>query len=431
MFLAGQPAVAQAQPADPSDVIEIVGQRSNQALKIDRRTYRVQQTPHSQQKDAIQLLRGLPAVTVSSEEDINLLGSGNVTIFIDGRPYQGDSKSYLRSLHGSDIERIEIITNPSAQYSAEGTGGIINFVLRKKQREGASGAVTSEISSLAHGYFDATLKTKHGKWTYEFHLGGRAGTSSRTTYHKLRSTEDVPGGPATVNTEDGGGPYQGAELEASAMASYELSPRSSVSAKVLALDARDLNNTRAEFVGLTPDFRSFTQHERFITAASALISELNFDHKGKREGETLTASLRVFGNPTQHETNEGEFSDGGSLSVDKRKRFFFATGQLDWQHPMGRGQILSIGGSLDYDRMSEHYRFASVGTGDSLGGDASDQFSGVDTKLAGYATFQQPVGDWTVMPGIRMERDSRSITSPGDAEVAIADRCLSDAACRP
>src|SRR5437763_15853529 len=134
MVASAPPAIVQPSTAnDQSDVIEVVGTRAGQALKIDRRTYQVQQTPHSQQKDAIQLLRGLPAVTISPDDELNLLGSGNVTIYVDGRPYQGNARQYLRTLHGSDVERIEIITNPSAQYAAQGTGGIINFVLRKKQ----------------------------------------------------------------------------------------------------------------------------------------------------------------------------------------------------------------------------------------------------------------------------------------------------------
>jgi outer membrane receptor for ferrienterochelin and colicin len=414
------PAVQQAPATSQEDVIEITGRRTDQALKIDRRTYRVQQTPHSQQKDAIQLLRGLPAVTISPEEDISLLGSGNVRIFVDGRPYLADAKAFLRTLHGGDVERIEIITNPSAQYSAEGTAGIINFVLRRNQSEGVSGTGIAEVSSLGRGYFDATVKTKRGKWTYEFHTGGRTGTSGRSSYHKLRSTEELPGGPATISTENGGGPNRGKEAEGSAKIAYELDPRTTISAKILGAAARDVSTNDAEFAGLTPDFESFTERQRFSTDLSVVIAELNFDHKGKREGETLNASLHLFGNPQENESNNADFSDGGSLSVDKRKRLLFAQGQVDWQHPMGKGEILSVGGGWDYGRMSERYAFASVGAGGSLGSDVSDQFRGVDSKLAAYATFQQPVGKWTLMPGVRVEHDSRQITSPGHPVVRVA-----------
>src|SRR5205823_2851067 len=184
--------------------------------------------------DAIQLLRGLPAVTISPDDEINLLGSGNVSIYIDGRPYQGNARQYLRTLHGSDVERIEIITNPSAQYSAEGTGGIINFVLRHKQGEGTSGTASAQLSSIGRGNADATVKTKHGKWTYEFEAHGFAGSNGRSTYHKLRSVEATPGGTATVNTEDGSRRLPQVGGTAGAKVTYELDARTSMSAKILA-----------------------------------------------------------------------------------------------------------------------------------------------------------------------------------------------------
>jgi outer membrane receptor protein involved in Fe transport len=421
MFAAEPPAIAApAAPADQADVIEIVGTRRDQTLKIDRRTYRVQQTPHSAQKDAVQLLRGLPAVTISPDDSINLLGSGNVSIYVDGRPYQGNATQYLRTLHGSDIERIEIITNPSAQYSAEGTGGIINFVLRRKQEEGVSGTGIGEVSSLGRAYFDATLKTKHGKWSYELHSGGRVGTLGRPTYRKVRSVAELPGGTPTVNTETGGGPNRGKEVEASAKASYEIDPRTSLSGKILAAVFGDVSTNKVEFAGLTPDFESFSQRQRFNTGITVVITELNFDHKGKKEGETLNAGFRIFGNPTDHEENRALFSDSAALAVDKRKRLLFATAQLDWQHPMAKGQILSVGGSWDFGQMSERYRFTSTGSDGSLGSNASDQFRGIDNKLAAYVTFQQTIGGWTVMPGVRVERNSRRISSQGQPDVRIA-----------
>lgn len=418
MFAADQPAVvAPAGTANQSDVIEVVGTRSDQALKIDRRTYRVQQNPHTAQKDSIQLLRGVPAVTVTPDDTIMLLGAPNVAIYIDGRPYQGDAIQYLRTLHGSDIERIEIITNPSAQYSPLGSGGIINFVLRKKQEDGVSGNASSEVTSLGHGNFDSRLKSRHGKWTYELGAGGRIGTQSRSTYRKLRSVEAAPGDEPTVNAETGGGPSRGIEGQADAKITYELDPKTSVSARIIGLAARDFSINHAEFTGLTPDFQSFSERQRFTTTLKYLISEVTFDHKGSKEGETLGGSLQLVSNP-QRELNAAEFSDGGALSVGKNKHFLVATGQVDWQHPMGKGQILSIGGTWNRMRMEERYRFTSIGDG-VLGSNAADQFTGIDDNLAAYVTFQQPVGEWTLMPGVRVERDSRRIASRGHPDVRI------------
>ena len=416
MFGANQPAIV---ATDQRDVIEIIGQRPGEALKIDRRSYQVQQSPHTAQKDSIQLLRGLPAVTVTPDDEIQLLGSAGVTIQVDGRTVTNpDTVAYLKTLHGSDIERIEVVTNPSAQYSASGTAGIIHFVLRKKQGNGVSGNASSEVTSLGRANFDSSIKSKHGKWTYEAHAGGRIGTGSRSTYHKLRSVETRPGGPATINSENGGGPSRGSEGEGSAKVSYELDPGTTLSVDFLGAAWRDSSTNHAKFVGLTPDFLSFSERQRFTTNASFLASTLALNHKGAKEGETLTASLRVYGSPNQRERNSGDFSDGGNLFVEKRKRFLSADGQVDWQHPMGKGQILSVGGLWNYSRMREDYRFESSGT--ALGPSTSDKFQGIESTLAAYASFQQPVGTWMLMPGVRVERNSRHVISPGEPNIDLA-----------
>jgi outer membrane receptor for ferrienterochelin and colicin len=418
MFAADPPAaVVQAEPTDQSDVIEVIGQRADQALKIDRRTYQVQQTPHSQQMDAVQLLRGLPAVTVSPDDDISLLGSSNVRIFVDGRPYQGNATQYLRTLHGGDIERIEIITNPSAQYAAEGTGGIINFVLRKKEGEGVSGTLSGELSTPRNGTADASIKYKHGHWTYELSGAVDHGVR-RSTYHKRRSVEERPGGPATINTEDGGGPSRDTSGYASGKVSYEIDPKTSVSAKVTGVDFGSTSINNARFRGVTPDFESFTGRQDYRSSGSWLFGELAFDRKGAKEGENLTASLQIGKNWRQRETNHSSFSNAGTLFTRRLKGFSDTTAKVDWQHPIGKGEILSLGGTWDRSTIGEHYRFESSGTG-LTGFTTADQFNAVDDQLSAYMTFQQPIGDWTVMPGIRIERDSRRISSPGHPEVKI------------
>ncbi|MBV9527857.1 outer membrane beta-barrel family protein [Sphingomonas sp.] len=419
MFVADPPAVtAPAQRADQLDVIEVVGTRRGQALKIDRRTYQVQQTPHSRQKDAIQLLRGLPAVTVSPDDSIALLGSSNVRIFVDGRPYLGDSTQFLRTLHGSDVERIEIMTNPSAQYSAEGSAGIINFVLRKTQARRVSGTVSGEIRTPPAGHIEGSVKFKKGKWTLE--VAGEAESGrGRSTYGKVRSIERVPGGQAIVDEERGGGPSHEHSAYGSAKVTYDIEPKTSISANVIGISYNDNSLNRGHFRAVTPDFAPFDEHQMYATSGGFLIGELALDHKGSRDGETLTASLTASRNPRQPETDSSEFSTGGSLFTERVKGFYEQKGQVDWQHPMGKGQILSLGGVWDRSKITERYHFTGTGTGGLPGFTAAHQFAGVDDRLSAYATFQQPVGSWTVMPGLRIERDNRRISSLGHPDVTV------------
>lgn len=412
MFALEPPAVAR-QAQQQEDVIEVVGKSADQILKIDRRTYRVQETPHAAQKDAVQLLRGLPAVTISPDDQVNLLGSANVKITIDGH----ETRTSLHSLHGTDIERIEIITNPSAQYSAVGTAGIINIVLRKKRADGLSGNASAQGSSLGRANADVTLKYKRRKWTYESEVEGFDGTWNRSSYHKHRSVEQATSGPATINSEDGGGSQRAVGAAARAKVTYELDTKTSLSAETNAGGSNSSSTGHADFRGLTPDFIGFSDRQRGSDRGSFLTGLLSLDHKGAREGETLKASLWAFGNPYHRSRNDAVLGDGSSLSNETREGSLFSYNKIDWEHPIGKKEILSMGAEWDLLETHQRHRFMSAGL--PLGGNRFDEYRGRESTLSAYATFQRQIGAWAVMPGFRMEQNSRRIMTPGLADVRV------------
>ena len=405
-----QPATSEAQP----DVIEVVGHRAGQALKIDRRTYEVQQSPHSAQKDTLQLLRGLPAVTITPDDQVNLLGATNVTILIDGH----STKTDLHSLHGSDIERIEVITNPSSQFSADGTGGIINIVLRRKQHEGLSGNASAEGSSLGQFNGTSTFKYKKGKWTFEIAPEGTTGTWRYSTYHKRRAIEVAPGGTSTINSEDGRGPSHVIGGDLQLKATYEIDPKTNISAAAYGGGTQYSSINNAVVAAITPDFQPFTERQNHRGAANFLAGLLTFDHKGVRDGETLKASVNIFGNPYSHDDNLTELGSGGSTLSETQTTTFFSESKIDWDHPIGQHEILSLGAEWFLQQSDHHYRFTSSDTA-TLGNDAIDDFRGTESTVSAYLTFQQKFGTWTIMPGIRMETNARHVSSPGRPETRI------------
>src|SRR5947209_4561227 len=155
------------------------------------------------------------------------------------------------------------------------------------------------------------------------------------------------------------------------------------------------------------------------SVAEYLFGEFNLDRKGSKEGETLKAGAAFYALPNIRNVTSARFSDGSSFSIAQGDGPLTGHAQVDWQHPMGKGQILSVGGSWDIADTSQHYRFTSVGSNGSLGPNSVDQYSASNSTLAAYTTFQQPVGSWTVMPGLRVERNSRHIAGPGLPDVDI------------
>ncbi len=413
-MLADPPAiVASSQAETDAGVIEVIGTRPEQTQKIDRRSYRVKPNLHSAQADTLQLLRGLPAVTISRDDEIMLLGAPNVAVMVDDRSIQGNVTQYLKTLHGSDIERIEVITNPSAQYSPQGTGGIINIVLRKQRDDGATGSAYGEVSSLGNGNAGATVKYKQGRWSFEVEARANGGQTEGSSYTLHRTVGNYPDAAFTTSVEDGVVAKFARGAFLSTKVAREINGKTDIYAKIIGSLVRFSDNSNIAFREANSDSRSFDERQRQSSTASFAAFELGFDHKGETEGETLKVTASVLGNPVRHSRLVGDLDEGGRFTIDRYEPNRTVDFQLGWVHPIGKSQILSMGAQWSAEKHELRYRFDNDSIAPSLGPDQIDQFKLLAGTLSAYATFQQQFGAWAVMPGIRIERNSRKISSPG------------------
>ena len=123
--------------------VVVQGEKSQMELYLDKRVFQVGKDLSNISGSASDILDNVPSVTVDVEGNVSLRGSQNVRILIDGKPsgLAGISTAdALRQLQGNLIESVEVITNPSARYDAEGEVGIINIILKKEDRRGVNGS---------------------------------------------------------------------------------------------------------------------------------------------------------------------------------------------------------------------------------------------------------------------------------------------------
>ena len=124
------------------DVV-VVGERTTVELRLDKKVYNVGQDLTVRGGSVTDVLDNVPSVTVDVEGNISLRGNESVRILINGKPsaLSGLSPQALQQLPAESIERVEVITNPSARYDAEGTAGILNIILRQSKTAGVNGSV--------------------------------------------------------------------------------------------------------------------------------------------------------------------------------------------------------------------------------------------------------------------------------------------------
>ncbi|MEM9686880.1 MAG: TonB-dependent receptor [Bacteroidota bacterium] len=131
--------------------VEVVGERTTVELRLDKKIYNVGQDLTVRGGSVTDVLDNIPSVTVDVEGNIALRGNDNVRILINGKPsaLSGLSPETLQQLPSDAIEKVEVITNPSARYDAEGTAGILNIILKQSKTAGINGSV-----NLYGGYPD-------------------------------------------------------------------------------------------------------------------------------------------------------------------------------------------------------------------------------------------------------------------------------------
>lgn len=139
--------VALPQASLEMESVNYVVQRSPVEYQIDKKVVHVDKQATSASGTAVDILENVPSVSVDIEGNVNLRGSSNFKVLIDGRPTILDPSDALQQIPAGSIQDIEIITNPSAKYDPEGTAGIVNIVLKKERRNGDSGMATVDLGT--------------------------------------------------------------------------------------------------------------------------------------------------------------------------------------------------------------------------------------------------------------------------------------------
>lgn len=155
------------------DEVVVRAEKSTTEFKLDKRVFNVGKDLSSTGASALEVLNNVPSVNVDIEGAISLRGSQGVQVLINGKPsvIASEQGNALGTITAEMIQQIEVITNPSAKYEAEGTSGIINIVIKKEERKGINGSVTLN-TGLPHNHsFGLSLNRRTEKFNLFSQLG--------------------------------------------------------------------------------------------------------------------------------------------------------------------------------------------------------------------------------------------------------------------
>ena len=157
--------------------VEIRAEKSSTEFKLDKRIFNVGQDLSSTGASALEVLNNVPSVNVDIEGQISLRGSQGVQVLINGKPsvIASEQGNALGTITADMIDKIEVITNPSAKYDAEGTSGIINIIIKKEERKGINGSLTLNTGAPHNHSLGLSLNRR----TEKFNLFSQIGVGYR------------------------------------------------------------------------------------------------------------------------------------------------------------------------------------------------------------------------------------------------------------
>ncbi|MBD1420153.1 outer membrane beta-barrel protein [Sphingobacterium chuzhouense] len=304
--------LAQVSMMDDGKLIEEVvveGRTPEMRLGIDKKVFDVSQSLVSVGGSASELLENVPTLDVDADGNVSLRGSSSVKILIDGRESAmagSDINALLQSLPANSIEKVELITNPSAKYDAEGQSGIINIILKKNVRTGLNGSVTASGGSYEN--YNAGIDLNYRDRKFNFFGGYNYANRNRPGDGFNDNTELIDGviqenSERTISTTESNRKGKnhtfrfGTDWYAAPKTTFSLGANVSV---------RD-NDRRSDI-----DYRYFNipdlgDHSSRISQQyeEDLGVDITFDFKQelKREGEEITANI-TYGNDTEDGTND-------------------------------------------------------------------------------------------------------------------------------
>lgn len=424
------PATTQAPPADakpdakpgdaPADATTVTIQGKKAQNRIDRQVYDTKSDIDAQTGTAADALNKVPSVNVDPEGNVTLRGQSSVQVYVDGKPsamMKGDNRAAtLQSMGSGDIDSIEVMNNPGAQFSAEGTGGIINIVMKKNRRPGASGTII--VNAGSQGRYNATFSGSRN--TGKLTLSGGAsfrhdGRDSRSTSTQQRF--DSNGVVIADNNQSGLSENHFDNLSLNGGVDYVISDIDTVSTQLgygkRTFDNESLNTYQGFDINGPVDYvrNSTGEGDREDTSAT-----FHWDHTGDQPAETLKFDLRVStsnGGNTSASVNDYALAGKDDFNDLKTSTSRTGTGvfSIDYARNVGDGQ-LSLGTQTTID--DNHFINTSVlpdcvnlaANDPRCQGNASlnNDFAYKQILNAAYITFQQPIGEkWIVQGGLRSE----------------------------
>ena len=401
--------------------VEIIGNAPPVSYQIDKKVVNVAQNITAAGATLAEALQNAPSVQTDVEGNITLRGSSSYTVLIDGRPSPVDGSEALQQIPANLVQNVELITNPSAKYDAEGSAGIINIIMKKQKNQGSSGMVN--LTAGTGNKYSGNINLSYKVAKLSFTLGGDF-SDSQSLFKSISNVTDTLGQLGMkAQLISGSGNLRRVGNVVHASIDYAINDKNSLTLTGSAGKREFIRSTSSDFRD-TYNYPSisnvyYTNKSHPDNERDYKSINLDYEHKFDNKGQKLTAAAYYTGGPGNSvstlqvdTTNVYWQKTSGSLtqlSAQNSNQTEFRT-KVDYELPVGEKGKFSAGYQGSYLNINGDYHLKNYDYSSNAWAEDSSQRDLVNFKdqiQAGYFTYLNTIPLFDYQLGLRSEYENR------------------------
>lgn len=413
-----------AEATNGLNEIVIVAEKTTVDIRLDKKIFNIGKDLSTRGGNASDVLGNVPSVQVDVEGNVSLRGNENVTILIDGRPSAlvgMNGADALRQIPAEAIEKVEVITSPSARYDAEGTAGILNIILRKNKLVGFNGSLQLDlgIPERIGTAFNANWRTE--KWNFFTNTGFRYNATPGNAFSDSDFLSSTAQNARVLESRKFG--RLSRSLFTSFGAEYYLTPNSSVIGNIVFnrgndddVNTNDIKRFNSEGVINEATFRTESEGEDENRIQYTLDYVNNFSQNGRKlsiSSQYSTEAENVLNNITEVDTSLNLLNDLEQVIEDQDENSGLF--QVDYVHPVGEDIQYEAGYRGNYRDIFNSFFLAERQDFENNGplvpdAGLNNSFNYEEFVNAAYFQYGQKFNKISLLAGVRYEYTSIEIT---------------------
>ena len=398
-----------------------VAERPLYRLELDKRVYDMDRDPTVKGANLSDALNNVPSVTVDGDGTVTLRGSESITVLIDGKPSAmtgiSNIADALKNIQADAVQRVEVITNPSARYDAAGTGGIINIIMKKGSNQGFNASFNANVGLPLQSGLNANLNYKTDKWNFFISPYIRLGKSEGSSEFVNRFYSEFQ--PDTIETQMGERVRDRFNIGTGIGLERYIGKKNTISASMNIRKSTGENENTLnykDYAGNTLFGQSRRQEIEDETDES-IQGNLGFKHEFDNQGH----ELRIDASASYAKEDEladivettfmGDGEDGLDKTVNNEEQTRYLV-QADYVYPHGESARFELGYKGQFESNMNDFTVMQRENGEFIENPFFTDKVDYDQNIqAVYSQYGNKMGKFSYLLGLRMENSDIRIQS--------------------